>query len=876
MALSPAQITLAYQNALQRTPSASEVNSYVAVSNSGALSDAQIFSSISNSQEANTFVDPVVRFYQAAFGRVPDQAGLAQQVRTLEVPGQSLQTIASGFTQSQEFVNKYGTNGAVTEAYVQALYVNVLGRTGTGAEVNAWIQTVADPASGYKTAADVLFGFAQSGEFIQRSEGAINTFLSSAAQGTATYTGALPLPNAVDNSGSNVSLTVDPNTLTASTFNAPLLTSPLTGAQIQTLTSADNLQGSGTNASLNAVLNGTEVSTKATINGVSTINLTAVGLSTFDASNTKGAAAINSVDSTATLLVSNLGTAATIGVTNTAVGNFDQTFRFANTLASGASDTASITLNNVGRGATANTDIDINVRGESAGGFETLNVKSTGAASRIDSIVSNVGGADVGGAATAAGVGGIVGGTNFTKTLNVTGEADLRVGAALTGVTTVDASAFTGKLNIITDAGLDVKVTGGTGADTFGFAAGLTNADTVNGGDGRDTLRVSALTGLGDGNKISNVEILRFDDAVAGTFDQNKLTSVDAIVQNSTGAIVVDNFDQSASADATKGITVLNTGLVTVNVEGSAGLGATSDVLNVKYGATGVAAGSLLQTAAGVASDGLTVANVETLNLSVLADDAGQTAAGTGAITAAAATTINVTGGASGEAFSLNGGAALGVGGTLTKIDGSAFAGNLTATGNAGAQQILGGTGDDILGTGGRGTAATQGDVITTGTGNDTVVFAATDSTAAIPSGTVSGTFTGTERSLFTSVTDFNFGGATAGTTIDLVNLSAVSAGFTNAAAANVAVVNSGAVTALTGVDFATGVANVLAAGTGVLQVGANTGANTAAAGLFSFGGETFLIATDGAAAGYAAGDDIVIKVTGFTGTLDNSDFVPA
>ncbi|TXM67546.1 DUF4214 domain-containing protein [Methylobacterium sp. WL12] len=856
MALSAAQITLAYQNALQRTPSASEVNSYVAVSNSGALSDAQIFSSISNSQEANTYVDPVVRFYQAAFGRVPDQAGLAQQVKTLEVPGQSLQTIASGFTQSQEFVNKYGTTGAVTEAYVQALYVNVLGRTGTGAEVAAWINTVADPASGYKTAADVLFGFAQSPEFVQRAEGPINTFLSNAAQGTATYTGSLSLPSAVDNSGSNVTLTVNNETLTASTFNAPLKISEVTGQQVQTLTSGDNLQGSGANSTVNASLFGTEPQgTKATVNGVATLNLTAVAGSTYDASNTKGATSFNSVDSNGTLVVNNIGNLATLSSTNANIDS-DLFGQFANSLVSGTADTATINLSGAGRGAAAATGIDISAAGQTAGGFETITLNSTGAASRIDTVSSNSAG------------------SAFLKTLNVTGDANLRVDNALTGVTTIDATNFKGNLRVSVDPNLDVKVTGGTGNDFFNFAGGLTNADTIVGGDGRDTLAVSANTGLGDGNKISGVEILRLDGAFTGTFDQNKVTSVDAVVHNSTAAVIIDNFDQSAAADASKGIGILNIGALTVNVEGSAGLGANSDVLNVTYGSTGPVAGtSALQTTVGVVAGGLTVANVETLNLKVLADDAGQTALGTGAITDAAATNVNITGGATNEAFTVSGGNAFGAAGTLTKIDGSSFLGNLTVSGNAGAQQILGGLGDDTLSTGGRGDATTQGDILTGNAGNDVFKFVAADITAVAPNAAVAGTFTGTQNALFTSITDLNLGAATAGTNVDRVDLSAAF----NATQANLQVVNSGAATALTGASFGEGLNNLI--NNGVLDTNGASGA-AARAGLFTFGGETFLVANEGATANTtfaqaaAAGDAIVIKVTGVTGTLDVSDII--
>lgn len=191
MALSQAQIVTAYENALQRTPGADEVNLYVSASQAGAVTDAQVFSSISNSQEANTYVDPIVRVYQAAFGRVPDQGGLNQQVDTFELPNQTLFTVSAGITQSAEFTARFGSADVVTEGFLQALYANALGRVGSAAEIQGWMNFADRYSSAFPDRAAVLFGFVQSQEFIQRSDGAVNAFLFEAARGAATYTGSL-------------------------------------------------------------------------------------------------------------------------------------------------------------------------------------------------------------------------------------------------------------------------------------------------------------------------------------------------------------------------------------------------------------------------------------------------------------------------------------------------------------------------------------------------------------------------------------------------------------------------------------------------------------------------------------------------------------
>ena len=119
----------------------------------------------------------------------------------------------------------------------------------------------------------------------------------------------------------------------------------------------------------------------------------------------------------------------------------------------------------------------------------------------------------------------------------------------------MDANAFEGNLRVVLDNTKNVTVTGGKGADYFDFVGGLSNLDTVNGGDGRDTIAVTTNAGLGDGNKVTNVEILRYDGggaAPATIFDLAKVASFDAVVHNSAGAsgTTYNNFSKAGAADA--------------------------------------------------------------------------------------------------------------------------------------------------------------------------------------------------------------------------------------------------------------------------------------------------------------------------------------
>ena len=130
-------------------------------------------------------------------------------------------------------------------------------------------------------------------------------------------------------------------------------------------------------------------------------------------------------------------------------------------------------------------------------------------------------------------------------------------------------------------------------------------------------------------------------------------------------------------------------------------------------------------------------------------------------------------------------------------------------------------------------------------------------------------------------ITDLNLGGDSAGTKVDTIKFvetpAAAAATLADASSAltSITVVNGGAATAMTGADLGTAVNAIVSTG-GVLATSA--GGGKLAAGLFTWGGDTYLIASEQTAVndtfGNVAGRDIIIKVTGVTGTLDASDFI--
>ena len=133
---------------------------------------------IENADNAN-----IARLYSAAFDRVPDGQGLAfwegvyannvsssakaagYYVALAQTNDGSGTTIADGFMQSSEFINRYGV--LTDTGFVNALYQNVLERGPDQAGLSFWL----DQLSHGTTRAMVLVGFAESPENVTKTAG---------------------------------------------------------------------------------------------------------------------------------------------------------------------------------------------------------------------------------------------------------------------------------------------------------------------------------------------------------------------------------------------------------------------------------------------------------------------------------------------------------------------------------------------------------------------------------------------------------------------------------------------------------------------------------------------------------------------------------
>jgi hypothetical protein len=155
-----------------------------------------------------------------------------------------------------------------------------------------------------------------------------------------------------------------------------------------------------------------------------------------------------------------------------------------------------------------------------------------------------------------------------------------------------------------------------------------------------------------------------------------------------------------------------------------------------------------------------------------------------------------------------------------------------------------------VQGVNGVATSVAASDTLAGAAGNDVFVF-----------GGQSGGWNGTTLANMDTITDLNLGGASGATSVDTIQLSSAVLGYGAFNASSL--VNAGGAVTITGPTFNAALQGLFNAG------GALAGA-TNNVGLFTYGADTYLIAAN-STLGLDA-NDIVIKVTGATGTLDLSD----
>lgn len=636
--------------------------------------------------------------------------------------------------------------------------------------------------------------------------------------------------------GTTKQLTVSTDSITGSAGDDSIDASRSiqSGVAFNTLNNADSIDGGTGTDTLTVQMSENANITPASIKNVEALTVELISNNALSLTMTNSDSAIttvNTANNVNALTVANLQSAPSNFSVATTAQNFTATI--ANTALSGSADATALTIN----GVTAGT---INIGPFSAAsGYETISIVSSGSTKNgntTDLVLDDGNGTSL-------------------ATVNVSGSNDLDVDFTPATITKVDASTFTGKLDVdFLDGNVQtVSVVGGTGNDTIevGATAGdYTSTDTITGGAGTDTL------------------LLINADATNATATQSNVSGIEVIGVNLTsGTISMTNFGATGFAYSTIGVTAANdaaattlnfsagsntlafgtatidTGAVTANIAGTA----TTDSLAITAGSTSAAMTSVTQA--------ITITGAETLTLK--SQGGANTFGSTFTITDTAATqSLTITGDQNltftgalradvVDASGMTGSAALvltgGTSTTATTITGTANADTLT--GSTAGDIISGGAGADTLSNVLTGTAATAADVLTGGAGFDTFVLRGDTAQAA--------SAVATAYAVAPSITDFTVGSTS--TTTDIISLSTTLANYagfsafhagiaaTTAVAAGSTVVmgvaqNSAAAQALTSstdlIKLTTGIATTgltlqqsfnTAIGSATVTVGANT-----------------------------------------------------
>ncbi|MEM7196965.1 MAG: DUF4214 domain-containing protein, partial [Pseudomonadota bacterium] len=175
MTLTSTQVTNAYLNVLRRAPTPTE-----SVVGANVATVDLLVSSLVVSNDVVSYVAPVIRLYQAAFGRVPDSDGTTYWVNQVR-NGLALETVSAQFLGVPEAQSRGVSANATSTAFVAALYQNVLGRTSDTAGQSFWTGQL---DIGARTRQSVLNFFSQSSEYQTRVQDNVINLLTGVGIGS--------------------------------------------------------------------------------------------------------------------------------------------------------------------------------------------------------------------------------------------------------------------------------------------------------------------------------------------------------------------------------------------------------------------------------------------------------------------------------------------------------------------------------------------------------------------------------------------------------------------------------------------------------------------------------------------------------------------
>jgi hypothetical protein len=555
------QIDAWYQAIQFRVPPAAELASFNAQLQAGVLTTDQAINQIEISTYTMTYVNPVIRMYQAGLGRVPDQGGESYWVNAFANGTATLSQMSTIFANSAEFMNTYGANATTpaSPTLITALYQNILNRAPDQAGLTYWSSQNLD-------AAQLLQVFATSPEFIADTAAPIIVYQNLEVLGTEPTSGTLfqPILNPVF--PQTFTLTTGVDTIVSTQAD---IINGISGGFQQTLTNGDNIQGNA-NTTMNIVIsNPTFTPGLATVTGVGQVNITATASNTINAALWSGVGEIALTSSTVN------------GVqgTNTGIANAPISTTY-------AINTPGIAANlYVGFGQTGAGKFSLD-SGTSAKVMATLD--ATGTTAFANGIANALTSASI---ATA--------GTNFDI-------INLGTNAALVTMTGTGVDTFTfGAL------AKNVKIDFHTmpGNQTLTFADGAFNDNnTILGGTGTNQITANDLTGPGGPGTVDSLTmsgVQTFITTFDGILDGTHITGLHTVVANQFGPTGGPVTLQNMAGDFTTLDVNGLTGLTSVGYAGAT----PATALTVTYGPGSSTANDF------TIFSGLTVSNVAALTV---------------------------------------------------------------------------------------------------------------------------------------------------------------------------------------------------------------------------------------------------------------------
>jgi hypothetical protein len=146
-----------YARFLHRSADAAGVQYWASEIDSGARNAAQVSAEFFKSAEFQQVVDPVVRLYFTAFGRIPDAAGVDYWAKAMQ-QGLSIKQVVNHFGNDAEFKSLYGT--VSDTVFLDNLYHNAFGRDADTVGKQFFLDQLSHGAS----RADVVLQFSSSAE----------------------------------------------------------------------------------------------------------------------------------------------------------------------------------------------------------------------------------------------------------------------------------------------------------------------------------------------------------------------------------------------------------------------------------------------------------------------------------------------------------------------------------------------------------------------------------------------------------------------------------------------------------------------------------------------------------------------------------------